>query len=1644
MNTFGEIAAGILGAGIGPAFPRALTAEPGAAIRIDDADLIFKGDYARAGRDLVISHDGKQLVVHDYFAPENLVHGRPASLRGPNGAGLEGDIVAGLAKAGTPDVFAQAGPAPTSDASAAIGRVQTLTGSATAMRNGVSVTLHVGDLVYKGDVLQTDGGSSLAVSFLDGTLFSLGASARMLLNEMVYSANGAGNASMFSLVQGSITFVAGQVAKSGDMKVGTPVATMGIRGTAVHVTIEADNGTTAFSVMTEPDGHTGRFDVYDRNDPSKLLFTVSDPGVSTVVRPDGPFQVTFEQVAKSPAETAAEIAIVQTLFRTVAEAPRLPVFQGPQTGGGAGSSTAPNLVLPDPAAPPAGPNGGGGAPGTSQQPQSAPGSGPGTAPPRDDDRPTQPVVPPAEEQPRLVLEPRNGTVAQDAALVAATATQGLLGPVLAGTPRPVSIVSAHAGGNLDDPGAPLTGETILLRGLYGVLSLARDGTYVYLADRAASLAAGQHGSDVFAFRAADGTGQASALLTIDVVGVNDAPVRTAPLHLPAVEDGGPVILTAAELLAGVTDVDGDALSVTALHVASGGGTLTDLGGGRYRYTPAGAHGSDQPVVLAYTVSDGHGGTLAETVELALPFHNTVPALAGPVTLANSAEDTARIVTVAELLAGASDADGDALSVAGLHVTSGGGTLTDLGNGTYRYTPAADANGPVVLGYTITDGFGGTVAQIASFAVTPVNDAPVLTLPDRTLGYVEDAAPLAVAADVAVADVDSPMLRGATIRVAAGFHAGEDTLAVTLAAGSGLTAQYDQATGTLTLAGLATLAAYSAALASVTYHNDSQAPSAETRVIAFTVIDDAGLESAAVIRSVTVTPVNDAPTVSGAVTLADSAEDTSRIISAAELLAGARDVDGDTLSVLGLHVASGGGTLADLGNGLYRYTPAADANGPVVLGYTIGDGHGGSVAQTASFTVTPVNDAPTVSGSVTLADSAEDTSRIISAAELLAGARDVDGDTLSVLGLHVTSGGGTLTDLGNGTYRYTPAADANGPVVLGYTIGDGHGGSVAQTASFTVTPVNDAPTVSGSITLADSAEDTSRIISAAELLAGARDVDGDTLSVLGLHVASGGGTLADLGNGLYRYTPAADANGPVVLGYTIGDGHGGSVAQTASFTVTPVNDAPRAQDDNAFVNAGDEVRIAVLANDTDVDGDALTVSVVGAAGHGTLHVNADGTITYRPATGYFGVDSFVYEVADPSGATSRATVDIIVGMADHQTVGDDVFLQGAYMEIGVSKSGSLGSASAAPGNFHPQGSTGISFVVDTDGWNTGAMPTSNDVTLPGTPEDAIVIAHDGRSFANSERTGAIGFSAVTTDTSSGSRLQATTVGTSSDGLHMKQVIDLDPNASYFSTTVTFTNTSGAAMQNVRFMRSFDPDQDALFHGDYSTNNDVLANPTAAGGGGAIVQALGTGSGVSVNLVAFDPGARASSDAFTNHNAYARGVYDAPSDPNGAHADIGIALNIDFGTLAPGETATRTFYTTLNTRSGANDLIIGSDGNDVIDGLGGDDIIIGLGGDDVLTGGSGNDTFVFMPSGPNGTVIPTRAIRTDRPQITDFTPGADHLQFDHTIYATVEAALAGARQTGADVVFDYTVDSVHTVLTLRNVLLADLHARDIHIV
>ena len=98
--------------------------------------------------------------------------------------------------------------------------------------------------------------SAVGVTFSDGTTFSLSANARMVLNEFVYSANGSANSAVINLVQGSFIFVAGKVAHTGDMKVGTPIGIMGIRGTAVNVTIKADNGAADIFVMAEGDGLT--------------------------------------------------------------------------------------------------------------------------------------------------------------------------------------------------------------------------------------------------------------------------------------------------------------------------------------------------------------------------------------------------------------------------------------------------------------------------------------------------------------------------------------------------------------------------------------------------------------------------------------------------------------------------------------------------------------------------------------------------------------------------------------------------------------------------------------------------------------------------------------------------------------------------------------------------------------------------------------------------------------------------------------------------------------------------------------------------------------------------------------------------------------------------------------------------------------------------------------------------------------------------------------------------------------------------------------------------------------------------------------------------------------------------------------------
>src|SRR3712207_1639116 len=148
---------------------------------------------------------------------------------------------------------------------------------------------------------------------------------------------------------------------------------------------------------------------------------------------------------------------------------------------------------------------------------------------------------------------------------------------------------------------------------------------------------------------------------------------------------------------------------------------------------------------------------------------------------------------------------------------------------------------------------------------------------------------------------------------------------------------------------------------------------------------------------------------------------------------------------------------------------------------------------------PVNDAPTTAP-VTLAAIAEDSgARVITRAELLGNASDLENDALTVSGLAIASGSGTLVANGDGTWTYTPAANDDSSVSFSYAISDGDK-TVAGTASLEITPVNDAPTTAP-VTLAAIPEDSgARVITRAELLGNASDLENDALTVSGLAIA----------------------------------------------------------------------------------------------------------------------------------------------------------------------------------------------------------------------------------------------------------------------------------------------------------------------------------------------------------------------------------------------------------------------------------------------------------------------------------------------------------------------------------------------------------------
>lgn len=292
---------------------------------------------------------------------------------------------------------------------------------------------------------------------------------------------------------------------------------------------------------------------------------------------------------------------------------------------------------------------------------------------------------------------------------------------------------------------------------------------------------------------------------------------------------------------------------------------------------------------------------------------------------------------------------------------------------------------------------------------------------------------------------------------------------------------------------------------------------------------------------------------------------------------------------------------------------------------------------------------------------EDQPVTISAAALLANDTDPDGDSLNLASVQ-NAVNGTVSLDANGDVLFTPTADFNGTARFEYTVADGNGGSASATVTVTVAAVNDAPIAlpaSGSEN-----EDTALTILASSLLANVTDPDGDPLNLASVHNAVNGTVSLDA-NGDVLFTPAADFNGTASFEYTAEDGNGGSASATVTVAIAAVNDAPLALPDSASTISNKAVTVpasALLSNDSDTEGDTLSLTSVQSAVNGTAALDTNGDVLFTPNTDFLGTATFEYTVSDGNGGTSSTTTTVQVdpppSLSPDEISGLSLWLDGA--------------------------------------------------------------------------------------------------------------------------------------------------------------------------------------------------------------------------------------------------------------------------------------------------------------------------------------------------------------------------------------------------
>jgi len=597
--------------------------------------------------------------------------------------------------------------------------------------------------------------------------------------------------------------------------------------------------------------------------------------------------------------------------------------------------------------------------------------------------------------------------------------------------------------------------------------------------------------------------------------------------------------------------------------------------------------------------------------------------------------------------------------------AGVGTISIGTNGSYTFTPVANYNGTVpLIEYTATDANGGTDVGALNITVTPVNDPPLAI--DDVKSTNENTA---VTGNVLTDGTDDSDVDGNTLTITE-FKIG--------------TVSYNPGT-TASIPGVGTIVVNTTGSYTFT---PAAGYTGAVPAIDYTISDGNGGSDVGRL-SITVLNVNDAPL---------ATDDIVRILqngtATGSVLTNDTDVDaGTTLSVTqfrvtingttstysagpGVVTLTGVGTIVINTNGTYTFIPLSNYVGTVPpITYTLSDGTLSDTALLDIF-VEPVNANP-----VAVDDAISTPEDTPVNGNVLTNDTDSDsGDTKVVVGFTVggqtypagstatIAGVGTIVVNTNGSYTFTPFTNYNGTVpTVSYTVSDGKGGTDSGDLVISVSPVNDNP-IAVNDDNKTTPEDTPVTVN---VLTNDSDLDaGSTLTVTQFTIDGivgtftttatipGKGTLTVLSTGEFTFTPAPNFNGVVPrITYTVSDGVGTNTANL-NLTVTPVNDPPTVVNESPSTPENTALSGNVLTDgtdDSDVDGNTLSISqftidgttypagsIVNLPNVGTVIVNADGTYTFTPVTGYFGsLPVITYAVSDGNGGTTNGTLAITV-------------------------------------------------------------------------------------------------------------------------------------------------------------------------------------------------------------------------------------------------------------------------------------------------------------------------------------------------------------------------------------------------------------------